>query len=238
MSIFYNPYVNLSRTTPSHTSRMPYIGQLTKLTNTSKLHGRTEFTACRCVGICSQSAELFHSYLPPLVINPSCKKTWMTTHWPEAEVEACMDAIRASVREQSIIDECVFLTYYQMVAYREKEIKKEILTATSKPATSGSIRRSSTMPAISSSNQAHKNLQSGFQKLRGWSALVTGSTSSQQPSAGTDLPTEKTPPSAAEIRTRACEDVDRELHLYLSHPGVNEDVSACDLLAFWQVSRH
>jgi hypothetical protein len=32
-----------------------------------------------------------------LVINPSCKKSWMAQHWPDAEVDACMKAIRESV---------------------------------------------------------------------------------------------------------------------------------------------
>jgi hypothetical protein len=136
------------------------------------------------------------------------------------------------------LDDHPSLTRPQMVAYREKEIKKEIcreLAVCSESMTSGSVLSSASILGVPSSNQAHKNLQSGFHKLRGWSALVTGSASSQQPSRLADFAVNKTSPSADEISTHACEDVDRELHLYLSHPGVNNDVSACDLLAFWQV---
>jgi hypothetical protein len=39
-----------------------------------------------------------------------------------------------------------------------------------------------------------------------------------------------------EIEAHACDDVESEIHLYLLHPIVNTDMSACDIIAFWQVS--
>jgi hypothetical protein len=123
-----------------------------------------------------------------------------------------------------------------MIAYRKKELRKE-LSATPEGTTAGfgtTIQRSSTLPILGSKNQAQQRLGSGFQKLRGWSALVEESTSSRQPAAISV----STPPSLSteEIEVRARDDVESEIHLYLLHPTINVDMSACDIIAFWQVS--
>jgi hypothetical protein len=115
-----------------------------------------------------------------------------------------------------------------MVAYRRKELAK-IHIAASAPTPRATAE---SVPATTPSSQAHQNLHSGFQKLRGWSTLVTGSALSQQQTS----PNNSNPSSSTEeIEARACDDVDREIHLYLSHPVIGTDISACDILAFWQV---
>lgn len=48
-------------------------------------------------------------------------------------------------------------------------------------------------------------------------------------------PTRARPPSIMEIEAQARQDVEAEIHLYLSHPNIAGHISACNVLAFWQV---
>jgi hypothetical protein len=45
---------------------------------------------------CSLSATSF-AHKCDLVINPSCKKEGMKKHWPEDDIETCIDAVRTAV---------------------------------------------------------------------------------------------------------------------------------------------
>lgn len=99
---------------------------------------------------------------------------------------------------------------------------------------------SSAIRSVPSSNpnanaRAFHNLQSGFQKMRGW--VPTVDLPNKRSSLESTTPAAVIHPviSVTDIKTRATHDVDAEIHQYLAHPTTTEDMAVSDILAFWKV---
>jgi hypothetical protein len=126
----------------------------------------------------------------------------------------------------------------QMVLFRVKELTKARAAAPAAPAFTSAVQRSISMPHITSSARAQENITSGFHRLGNLSEMITSAAgrSSSYTSAPAAEPTRARPPSTEEIDAQARRDVEAEIHLYLSHPNVTGHISACNVLAFWQVN--
>ena len=117
------------------------------------------------------------------------------------------------------------------MAYRKKELHKQPDTSASTPAGNTPLFPGSGPPSSASlpdpgpSNLAQQKFHSGFQNLWSWSTKVSRSASGQQMTPSPD--TGPLISSAQNIEARAQSDVEAELLMYLSHPRVSDDISAC-----------
>jgi hypothetical protein len=216
-------------------SAIEKIEKYVKIARKNHVYG---IAMCKCYSLslyCISSA---------LVINPSCKKEWMTVHWSEPEVDTCMKVIRKTVCGRILIIH-KSLILVQMIAYRKKELVEQQSANPSHPEpaiTSFPVSpphsptpSQSTLSPITTLT-AHQRLHSGFSRLDNLSELISSSMgrsfSRQQVVAATSPATS----ASEEIESQAARDVDMELNLYLSHPRVSSQISGYDILAFWQVS--
>jgi hypothetical protein len=117
-----------------------------------------------------------------------------------------------------------------MILFRKKELMKMHTARMGTSVTAPLTTKDSAM------SKAHQNLQSGFARLSTLSDMITSS-ASHPSSVPTSASTVPVPLSSAEIEEQARNDVEAELHLYLSHPNVKGHISACEILSFWQVSQ-
>jgi hypothetical protein len=154
------------------------------------------------------------SYGISMFLNPKSKLSWMSQHWPEAEVDSCMQKLKNA-----------------MAAYLKAERDDE----TQHAASANRSNAPSTSP-LSTHGQATANLGAGFKGLEDLLASFNSPTNATTTSETMDVPSPDTSPEAQEVADR--HRVESEVLHYIADPLFPSTANGFDLVDWWNVHCH